>query len=389
MTRRSVLFVDHAGVLGGAELYLLDVARYYKDSATVVLFEDGPFRKRLEDARIPVHVVPAANEFLSAQKTSGMGDAVRALPGFLSLVRRIVSYARVHDIVFANSQKALVAAAPAAWWARRPFVWNLHDILTADHFSAVNRQLAVRCANMFATHVIANSEATRQAFVRSGGRRENTSVVYNGLDPEGFTSPPNDVLQELRQALDLPFNAPLIGIFSRLAPWKGQHVLLEALPTIEDAHVLLVGDALFDGDTDYANTLQAKARQLDISERVHFLGFRDDIPALMHLVDVVAHTSVAPEPFGRVIVEGMLAGTPVIATRAGGAREIIDSGVNGFLVEPGNPDALAETVSHLLASPQHAGAMAAAARRDAESRFSQTAMWEEIDAVLHPFLESG
>lgn len=382
MATPRVLFVDHAGVLGGAELYLLDVARTYGDAATVLLFEDGPFRERLTEEGLRVHVVPAPDGFLSAQKQSGVTDALRALPGYASLVHRLRRHAREHEVVFANSQKALVAAGPAAWTANRPFVWNLHDILTADHFSPLIRQVAVRMANAFTHRVVVNSRATRQAFAESGGNASRCRVVYNGFDPNRFAPPDSGQLHELRKDLGIDEATPTVGVFGRLAPWKGQHVLIDALPHLPDVHALLVGAPLFDGDDSYADALRRRAEQRGVTDRIHFLGFREDVSRLMHLVDVVAHTSVAPEPFGRVIVEGMLTGTPVVGTRAGGPSEIIDDPDTGRLLPPDDPHALAAALREILADPEHARAMGTAGRNRARERFSVDRMQQNVAAAI-------
>jgi glycosyltransferase involved in cell wall biosynthesis len=152
-------------------------------------------------------------------------------------------------------------------------------------------------------------------------------------------------------------------------------------------HVLLVGDALFGEDEAYARQLHRQCDALNLTNRVHFLGFRDDVPALMSLVDVIAHTSTAPEPFGRVIVEGMLAGTPVVATAAGGAREIINSGENGLLVPPADAAALRDALNQFLSAPDWAHHIADAARTTAQNRYSPEAMLSSITthvANVHP-----
>jgi glycosyltransferase involved in cell wall biosynthesis len=114
-----------------------------------------------------------------------------------------------------------------------------------------------------------------------------------------------------------------------------------------------VGDALF-GEQAYAATLHARAAQPDLAGRVHFLGFRSDIPALMCSMDIIAHTSTAPEPFGLVIVEAMLARRPVIATAAGGALEIVLRQQTGLLVAPGSIAELHDALSYILANPVEA-----------------------------------
>jgi glycosyltransferase involved in cell wall biosynthesis len=171
-------------------------------------------------------------------------------------------------------------------------------------------------------------------------------------------------------------------VFSRLARWKGQHIILEALARATEWRALIVGGALFGGDEAYERELKRKAMDLNLADRVRFLGFRDDIPELLRSVDVVAHTSIAPEPFGRVIVEGMLAGKPVIAARGGGVGEIIEHGVTGFLVKPGDVDELAVALTRLVARPSERDAIGEVARREATERFSIEAMVRGIEREM-------
>jgi glycosyltransferase involved in cell wall biosynthesis len=377
-----VLFVDHAGVLGGAELYLLDVARRLRDRSHVVLFESGPFAERLRTHDVSVEVFPAPASFLTVKKSGGWASAVSFLPGLVRLSLRLARRARDYDLLYANSQKAFFVAGLAGVLARRPVVWNLHDLLTADHFSWLSRRAATLWANAFADHVIVNSEATRAAFVQSGGPVERTTVVYNGIDAAPFAPSALPSPQQTRATLGLP-GGPLVGMFSRLAPWKGQHVLLEALAQLPDVHGLLVGDSLFRGDESYKTELHRKAEHLGVEDRIHVLGFRDNVAELMHAVDVVVHASTEPEPFGRVIVEGMLARRPVIATRAGGAAEIVQDRETGLLTPPGDADALADAIDRIVSNPETAHQLAEAGRRHALDRFSVDTMMTQISDVIH------
>ncbi|MFP4228441.1 MAG: glycosyltransferase family 4 protein [Salinivenus sp.] len=375
-----VLFVDQSGRLGGAELYLLDVARLYRETSRVVLFEEGPFADALRTADISTTILEPPAAVRRVRKQDGLWALLQALPGLARTVIRLSRLARDYDLLFANTQKALLVAGLAGWWAGRPVVWNLHDLLTEAHFARLNRWAAVWGANALATHVIANSKASQQAFEAAGGRVP-TSVVYNGIDPTPFETVPSSDVAALRTELGVE-DAPLIGLFGRLAEWKGQHVLIEALSSLPAAHALLVGDALFDGDQAYARRLRQRVGELGLADRVHFLGFRDDVPALMTACDVVVHTSVAPEPFGRVIVEGMLAGCPVVATNAGGALEIVEDGRTGRLVPPADPTALTQALSALLQNADLASSLATAGRARAQALFSPRAMHSGVHAVL-------
>ena len=380
MTPR-ILFLDHVGVLGGAELSLLDVARHFAGEGQVALFEDGPFRERLEEAGVGVDVLAAPDSVKNVSREGGKGGDLRSLPGVLALAWRVARRARGFDVLYANSQKSFVVGSVAARLARKPIIWHLRDLLTDDHFSPSHRRLAVSLGNTLATRVIANSEATAQAFVASGGREAKVRVVYNGFDPAPFEAVTSGEAAAVRAEIGLG-DAPAVGVFSRLSPWKGQHILLDALTRTPGLHAVLVGGALFGDEERYAASLHEKAVAAGIADRVHFLGFRRDVPKLMHAVDVVAHTSVSPEPFGRVVVEGMLAGKPVVATRAGGVLEIVEDGVTGRLVPPGDVEALAEALRTLLANPEQTSAMAVAGRAAARQRFSRKAMLEGVSRQI-------
>ncbi|MFP3186298.1 MAG: glycosyltransferase family 4 protein, partial [Paraburkholderia sp.] len=173
----------------------------------------------------------------------------------------------------------------------------------------------------------------------------------------------------------------LAGLFGRLAPWKGQHVALEALARLPELHLVLVGSALF-GEEAYAESLREQAARLGVGERLQFAGFRDDMPAWMKAVDVILHTSTEPEPFGRVIIEGMAAGRPVIAAAAGGVKEIVRHRKNGWLVPPGNVEALTEAIDILHAAPELAQRIADQALIDVSRHFSVEAYLEQMRRTI-------
>ena len=277
--------------------------------------------------------------------SSGL-EAFKVLPNLWKMAGQVASAARGFDLIHANSQKAFVASALATFRGSPPVVWHLQDILTAKHFSSINRRIAVWLANNCATRVIVNSEATGKAFVAAGGREELVRVVYNGFDSTPFDRITPEQAQQIRTQLGIK-DVPVVGVFSRLSYWKGQHILLEAIRNLPQVHVLLVGKALF-GEEEYVAELKSLAAVPELAGRVHWLGFRDDVPTLMKACNIIAHTSTEPEPFGRVIVEGQLAKRPVIATAAGGAIELIEDGVTGRLVPPGDVEALAQTIEELL-----------------------------------------
>jgi glycosyltransferase involved in cell wall biosynthesis len=374
----QVLFLDQSGHLGGAELCLLDIAKPQAPQALVCLLADGPFRQRLETEQIPVKVVGQGP--IQVRKNSGFAQGIGSLGQLLPMVQQVADLAQGYDLIYANTPKALIVAALASALSRRPLVYHLHDIISPDHFSTTNRHLLIFLANRFATLIIANSKASQAAFMSAGGQAHKVKVVYNGFRPEAYQISPSAV-DSLRQALAVQGNF-VVGHFSRLSPWKGQHVLIEALQHCPDNVVaLLVGDALF-GEDDYVQQLHQQIERLGLGQRVKFLGFRADIPQLMAACDVVAHTSTAPEPFGRVIVEAMLCGKPVIAAQAGGAVELVNHSHTGWLCPPGDSAKLANLIVHSYEQPEVAGAIASAGQTYARQHFDLAATNQQIYTLL-------
>ena len=378
----GVLFVDHAGVLGGAELSLLDLAAALGSRAEVLLLADGPFRAALESRGVKVSV-----ESLRALKHVKKDTRLPGPAAFVDAVRiarHVARRAKAHHVIYANSQKAFVVAAAAGLLARRPVVWHLRDILAPPHFSGTNVRAAVTLANLRAARVITNSRATAAAFTQAGGHESLVRVVHNGIDPAPFDAVTPAAAAATRAALGVPADAYVVALFGRFHPWKGQQVLLDALTRLPRVHALFAGAPLF-GEEAFASALQAQAAKTGVADRTHFLGFRADVPELMRASDAVVHASVYPEPFGRVIVEGMLAGRPVIATRAGGVTEIVDDDT-GVLVPPNDAGALARAIESIAGDPGHAAAMAARGAARARKEFSLAAMVRGVEDAMRDLL---
>lgn len=373
-----ILFLDQSGKPGGAELCLIDIAKPYRDTALVSLFADGSFKSLLEENKILVEVI--GSQKITVGKDSNFIQSISSLAQIIPLIIKVAAKAKKYDLIYANTQKALVIGAMASFLSRRPLVYHLHDILSQEHFSQSNLTVAVKLANWCTSLVIANSQASKTAFLQAGGLPEISEVVYNGFSIENYQSNLHDI-QCLRQELGVE-DKFLVGNFSRLAPWKGQHILIEALGQCSpDVTTILVGDALF-GEEEYVKQLHYQVAQMGLESRVKFLGFRADIPRLMAACNLVAHTSTAPEPFGRVIVEAMLCGRPVVATRAGGALELVEHGVNGFLVTPASSPELAKVINTCVQQPEMTTNLANYAKVIASERFDITRINQQIAQLL-------
>lgn len=378
-----ILFIDQSGQLGGAELCLADLVQGRAD-AQVLLFSEGPLVENLRARNISTEVLPLPGASARITKGASIVRLAATVPGLFSHVLALSHRVRKARLIYLNTAKALIHGVAANLIPGKPAVYHLHDLLDPSHFSSINIRLLVEAANRTQT-VIANSQATADAFHAAGGITP-THVIPNGFDPETFDVADTETVSTLRRQWN-PTDRPVVAIFGRLTRWKGQHILLEAARQLPDTTFWLIGDALFtDDDRAYARELRAQAEKM--GARIQMLGFRDDIPQLMQAADIVAHCSISPEPFGRVLVEAMLSGKPVVAAAAGGPREIVDDGITGYLTPPGDARALRAALQSLVESPTLRHRMGAAGRERAKQQFSLTLIRNKTDLVLQDLIRS-
>jgi len=375
-----ILFVDQSGQPGGAELCLADIAADLRDRSRVLLLSHGPFEEQLRARGIAVSVLQTPQRLAGIGKEAGLGSYLAALPELAGFLRRFRHEIRAADAVYFNTAKALLYGVVAGAGLRKPCLFHLHDLLTPDHFSRLNIRLIVSAANRTGG-VIANSRATAAAFGAAGGKVP-VHVIPNGFDPLHFAPRPDAEILAARRKISTG-TAPVAAVFGRIARWKGQDLLLRAAAQIPGLEVWIVGAPFFTGDDRlYDSELRALASSPGLAGRVAFLGQRDDVPLLMQAADVIVHTSTAPEPFGRVVVEGMLSRKPVVASRAGGPAEMIRDGETGWLFPPGDAAALETALRHVLALPDRGARTGLLASDEAVKQYSLPSILEKTSCMI-------
>ena len=217
------------------------------------------------------------------------------------------------------------------------------------------------------------------AKVRAEGRGGATfSVVPNGVDLDRFDLPV--AACALRREFGIPGGAPLLGVVARLEPEKGHRYLIEAMPAIlrgaPETCLVIVGEGSLGGELrSLAAGLSAPAR-----DRVVFTGRREDVAAITAEIDVAVLPSLR-EAQGISILEAMARRKPVVASAVGGIPEVLTNGLDGLLVPPADPAALAEACIRLACSPELRGRMGEAGRATVEARFSLDAMVRQIEEI--------
>lgn len=222
---------------------------------------------------------------------------------------------------------------------------------------------------LFGTKVLAISEHIKRTLVGCYQMRpERIQVIPNGVNLGRFVVPSAERLGSLRAELGIGPQIRVVVCASNLRPEKGIDDLLRAAKQVTTS----APEALFlvVGEGPEAEPLRKLANQLGIQANVQFLGLRSDVHDLMAMADVVATPSVWQEPAGLVVIEGMAVGRPVVATRVGGIPEYLADGQTGILVDPGQPDQLAQALLRVLSSPAEAEKMGRAGRKRAEELFT-------------------
>ena len=220
-----------------------------------------------------------------------------------------------------------------------------------------------------------------------GVRAHQFLTIPDGIDPTRFTTGGGE---RVRDELGIAHDAPVVGIVGHIQEWKGQAIVVEAVARarrrIPDIRCLVVGGVHRAG-ADYAARLRELIAHEGLEQNVLLIGARRDVAACMSAMDVVLHASVTPEPFGRVLIEAMATGRPLIAPSEGGPRQIVVDGETGLLVPPRDPTALADAIVALLSAPARRIAMGAAARARVETIFDIRHQVRAVETVITDVLD--
>lgn len=219
---------------------------------------------------------------------------------------------------------------------------------------------------------IAISEFVRRRYLDAGFSPERIRCVHNGIDVNDYPYRDPDAHP--------PADGGRILFLGRLVGWKGADVLLDAVARLRrrrpNVRLTVAGSG------DVGPEIAARITALGLADAVENVGFQRDVRPLLAASDVLAHASTEPEPFGRVLLEGMAAGVPVVASRLGATGEILDDRITGRLTAPGRADELAAALDELLGAGDERVAMARRARARVEERFTVAATLRGVIGII-------
>lgn len=358
--RSDVLFVLSCLHVGGSERKIARMANRLREDGMAVglVLLNGPYTLESTVRRdVPLHKLERRGKFS---------------PRAVWSLRRMIARQRPATVVAVNLYQALYVACATLLMSRRPRTVALVNTSTFRK-SGFMKRLYQTVLSRF-DHVVHGSQNQR-AFWRTGAvSDDHSSVIYNGVDSATFE--PTVALEagkRLRASLGVKPGGLLLGTVGRLAPEKNQAVLLDTVRRLRvanvDAHLAIAGGG------PLRARLERRAAELEIADRVHFIGEVEDVRPVLSAIDVFVLPSVAVESFSNAALEAMAMARPVILSDIGGAREMIDDGVEGYVVSPTELAArLPALIAALYAEPRKRLQMGRAARERAVCRFSVNAM---------------
>jgi glycosyltransferase involved in cell wall biosynthesis len=394
-----IAFLNPSGQMGGAEHCLIDALAVLRQARptwelAVVLGEEGPLAACAREHGAEVHLLPFPAEVarLGDSGQSGAASLVSRMAFTApSAVRyryqlRTLLQAINPNIIHTNGFKMHVLGA----LAKTPgaaLVWHIHDYISSRAMMArLMRRLAPR-----ADTIITNSRHVAEDTRKVVGTVANIVPMLNVVDLDEFAPQgPALNLDALSGLSPAPPGTVRVGLLATLAWWKGHRLFLEGLAGVDrnlPVRGYYIGGALYKTQSQESlHELHRTAIELGVADRVGFTGVVSEPAAAMRALDIVVHTSTEPEPFGRVIVEAMACGRPVITTALGGAAEIVSLGDMAVTIDARNPASLSSAITKLAADPAFRARLGSNGLSTARRHFGRERLARELPAVYEETL---
>lgn len=365
-----ILFANHTSAWSGGEVSLMRLVQALRAEHDVCVAcpAAGALADAVDRAGVERLTLPSVDASLRLDPIQTPVGLAQLGSGGLALARTARRFKA--DVVHANSTRVGIMAAIG----RVRYVVRAHEHPPLTRVGRAVRGLIVRTAG----GVAAVSDFTAARF--NEGLTQPVAIrVYNSIDQARFSGSVEPA--PLREQLGLSPDARLLGQVAQITPWKGQDIAIRTLAGVRragvDAHLVLVGDVVFGGkgvrydNHAFKRSLEALVAELDMRDAVHFLGQRDDVPAVLRALDLSLLPS-REEPFGLVTVESMAVGTSPLVADDGAGPELVEDRVTGRVLAPSQPELWASAAVELLRDAPTLGRMSEAGP-PAAARFTDAA----------------
>lgn len=375
-----ILFLMQESRMAGIEYNSLELAcELRKSQGTEVTFlcpKKGTLTNLLDQEGFTYDILPRPT-FLSTSSRVGSRYLFNPFTTFYDLVLFFPLIFRIHRWLKRNRPSLVVTKGLLANFygglgarlARVPVLWDMQEIVSGRKAFGLMRWFLNQAAFWIPAHITAAAEAIRAQFSRVV--QEKITVIPNGISLEHFH--PHVDPMPFRKELGIGREIPLVGHVARYTYWKGQMEFVQAAAEVArakpEARFVLVGAPVFENDV-YERQVKKLAQDLKLEKQIFFIGYRADLEQVLAALDIYVHSSIEPEGCPLTLICAMAMEKAVIATSVPGNSEVVQEGINGLLVEPGNPSALAGAITHLLSAPGERNVFGKAARLRVVEKFS-------------------
>ena len=377
LKKPRILFLGSQMEVAGAQRVMLSQARWFASQGyelSAVFFYD---KQGLVDQWQAENPFPVFH--LNAWRYGGfaLANYVRAIFGMIKLWRLLRNS---FDVIESFTPQSNVLAIPAAWLAGVPIRIPTHHGYIENSSSLLARVHGWMVNSWLTSKMVAVSEQVRvYAMEQEKIEASKIMVIENGIEGLGKALISTEKRNRLRDSLGIEKNGFLLLTTGRLTIQKGHTVLLKAIA--QNKKRLSTCQFVFAGDGPQKASLQAEAKALGVEKMVLFLGVRSDIPELLQSADLFVQPSLW-EGLSLAMLEALLAGSPVLASKVEGVVDVIENGVSGKLVEPGNVEELGKAILELLHNPEMRKKMAKAGMRHAKAHYSIDRMCLQYESLI-------
>jgi len=394
--RKTILFIHHGATTGGSAICLFEGLKRIdraNNRVIVILPEEGPFSDMLAKEGIEYKVMPMFNFYYCSQaKSFSCGNPEvffnSLLNAFVMFFKGLGNIACLPliilrynpGVVVINPATPLLSGLIAKLMGRR-VVWHIREVISTEKSKALKKIIS-SIIDFSAKEIVVMSEFSFSDIAALNVKKPH--IIYDGaVDLDTFH--PRSLGEEEFKRFGLKRNDKVVGFVGQIYENKGYLNLIEAAMLVilknPDTKFLIIGNSYaisrengkppvaprgMEDETKFRKIVS----KMKISDNFIFLGQRFDVPDIMPLMNCLVFPSIVPEVFGRVMVEAMACGLPVIATNIGAAPSIVKQGLTGLLVEPHKPCALSSALVDILTDEKKAKLMGEAGRKRAEELFN-------------------
>ena len=386
--------------MGGSKISLFHMLKCAPGSQKNYLVLASPIQKEYESLvspyveKIYYQEIPTWQKYnrrtLIEKLRAPLGDAYRILRSVPAAVKlsKIIREENI-DLVHTNNSITPVGAL-AAYAAKVPHVWHIREPFgdQRQYQPILGDSIAFWLMKRLSKVIICNSEFTAKSF---RDRRISHVIIQNGINLDYYPDSENRG-KLLRASFGIKDDELVIGMVGNLTTeWKRHDYFLEIAAFLrrefEDINFIVFGSSSDLNQTEYTRKLAEQAVQMGIKDRLIWVDFIDDTGAMMNCLDILVHPALA-EGSGRVIMEAMAVGRPLVAMRSGGVQELIQDGKTGFLIQPGNMEDFAKQVKVLLEDEGLRKEIGENARGYAQLHFSDQASMDAIVKVYEEIIQT-